>query len=98
MKANSASRVPLTGSTLRAGSIQPLGTSKRRSHHAAMASRSSGIPSVVGYTAIFSRLLARASATKLGERCFGSPMDSAIGRLSGLGVTLPSRARSFSNG
>ncbi|MNW21096.1 hypothetical protein D3C71_2218150 [compost metagenome] len=53
---------------------------------------------MVGYTAIFSRLLARASATKLGERCLGSPMDRAIGRLSGLGVTLPSKARSFSNG
>ncbi|MCY1455930.1 hypothetical protein D9M71_731050 [compost metagenome] len=63
-----------------------------------MASRRAAMPRVVGYTAIWSRLLARASATKLGERCFGSPMDSAIGRLSGFGVTLPSRARSFSNG
>ena len=37
-------------------------------------------------------------ATNTGDSCFGSPIDSAMARLSAAGFTLPSRARSFSNG
>ena len=98
VKENSASRVPLTGNTWRAASSQPAGTPKRRSHQWAMDSRKAGRPRVVGYTAIWSRLSARALATKAGEVCFGSPIDRAMARLSAAGVTPPSRARSFSNG
>lgn len=39
-----------------------------------------------------------AFATKAGDSCFGSPIDRAMARLSVAGFTLPSRARSFSNG
>jgi hypothetical protein len=47
-KANSASRVPLTGSTIDSGSTASAGSPNRRESQAAQAPRISGSPRVAG--------------------------------------------------
>ena len=94
--ANSASRVPLTGSTCVAG-IEARARSdaspRRRSPRAAPARRRSwdSSPARRG-------LPASAALTSSGVACFGSPMDRPIGLYAGFGTMSAVSARKRSNG
>ena len=93
--ANSASRVPLTGSTMvfRVDARRPAARSAARSQRA-MAARSSGRPRVAGIAAQLVQVArASASSTNGGGACCGSPMDSGMCGSAAGGVRPQQRGR-----
>jgi hypothetical protein len=93
--ANSASRVPSTGSTCVAASS--FGSLYRRMNHAAIVCRSSSIPIVNGYDDSPSRCDVNASLITRGVACCGSPIDRRIGDIAG-GAMPAIKERNLSNG
>ena len=97
--ANSASRVPLTGSTMVAGSTLPARSAKRRSSQRAAAAaqfqRARG--GRIGAQAV-DALAQRLAARTVGGSCCGSPMDRAMGGSCGGGAPPAISFASFSKG